>query len=116
AGAAQSDALVQQAIVADLGGLSDDDSHPVVDEEAAPDIRARVDLDPGKEAVDLGDEARQDRNAPAIELMSHPVPHDGVEAGIAQQDFQHTPGRRILAKDGLNLLPDGLPHKGSAPA
>jgi hypothetical protein len=37
--AAEGDALVEEAVVADFGGLADDDAHAVVDEEAAADAR-----------------------------------------------------------------------------
>ena len=56
ADAAQGDTLIEGHIVADLGGLADHHAHAVIDEEAPPDPRARVDLDPGHEAADLGDE------------------------------------------------------------
>src|SRR3989304_2597369 len=36
---------------ADLGGLADDDAHAVVDEEAGPQPRRRMDLDPREEAA-----------------------------------------------------------------
>ena len=43
-GPAKRDALVDRHVVADLGGLADDDE-AVVDEEVAPDPRAGVDVD-----------------------------------------------------------------------
>ena len=57
AGAAQGDAVVDQAVVADLGGLADDDAHAVVDDQAAADRGAGVDLNAGPEAGPLGDSA-----------------------------------------------------------
>jgi hypothetical protein len=44
--AAERDAVIQRAVVADLGGLTDDDAHAVIDEEPPPDARGRMDLDP----------------------------------------------------------------------
>ena len=35
--AAEGDPVVEHDVVADLGGLADDDAHPVVDEEPPPD-------------------------------------------------------------------------------
>ena len=50
---AQRDALVDRAVVADLGGLADDDTHAVIDEEAATNGGARVNLNPSPETGDL---------------------------------------------------------------
>ena len=52
-GAAQSHAVVDQAVVADLGSLADDDAHAVVHHQAAADLRAGMDLDPRPEAAPL---------------------------------------------------------------
>ena len=51
--AAERHPVVEHDIVAHLSGLADDDAHPVVDEEAAPDRRTRVDLDTGEPPGDL---------------------------------------------------------------
>ena len=45
AGSAQRHALVQQYIVADLGGFADHGAHAVVDEAAPSNLRAGMDLD-----------------------------------------------------------------------
>ncbi len=45
AGTAESDALVEQAIVADDRGFPDDHTHAVIDEEAAADAGSGMDLD-----------------------------------------------------------------------
>ena len=59
AGAAQGDAVVNQAVVPDLGGLADDKAHAVVDDQALADGGAGVDLDAGAAAAGLGDQAGQ---------------------------------------------------------
>ena len=55
AGAAQRDALVQQHVVADLRGLADHHAHAVIDEEAAADARAGMNLDARQSARKLAD-------------------------------------------------------------
>ena len=45
AGAAQGHAVVDRAVVTDLGGLAKHDAHAVVDKQLAADLRAGVDLD-----------------------------------------------------------------------
>src|SRR5215469_8412155 len=110
AGATQGYALVEENVVADFGGLSNDDAHTVIDEEAAADRSARMDLDTCKEAADLGDDARRERNAPAVQLMRQPVREDGVKTGIAEKDLDDTFRGRILAKDSIDLFPNGSKH------
>ncbi len=51
--AAQRDALVEQNVVADLGGLADHHAHAVVDEAAPSDHGAGMDLDSGHRADEL---------------------------------------------------------------
>ena len=63
AGAAERDALVERDVVADDRRLADDHAHAVVDEEALADGGAGVDLDAGEEARDLGEPAREARDA-----------------------------------------------------
>ena len=59
AGAAQGDALVDGDVLAHLGGLADDHPDAVVDEEALAQGGPRMDLDPGEEPPELGDQPRQ---------------------------------------------------------
>ena len=51
AGTAERDALVKQHVVADLRGLADHHARAVIDEEAAADGRAGMDLDAREEAL-----------------------------------------------------------------
>src|SRR5438034_8531022 len=54
AGAAQRYALVEQAIVPDFRGFADDHARTVVDEKTPADAGARMDLNAGQEARELG--------------------------------------------------------------
>jgi hypothetical protein len=54
AGTAEGDALVDGDIVADLSGLTDNDSHTMIDEDAFADGGAGVDFDPCQKPGDLG--------------------------------------------------------------
>ena len=65
--AAERHALVDRAVIADLGRLADDDAHPVVDEDAPADRRARMDLDTGQPARPL----RHRRPSQRIPLVQH---------------------------------------------
>ena len=59
AGASKRDALVERAIIADDGGLTDDDAHGVVDEEPTADLGARVNFHTCHEASELRRYARE---------------------------------------------------------
>ena len=59
AGASKRDALVERAIIADDGGLTDDDTHGVVDEESAADLGAWVNFHTCHEASELRRYARE---------------------------------------------------------
>jgi uncharacterized protein (TIGR03437 family) len=110
AGAAEGDALIEQAVVTDFGSLADDDAHAVIDEETAADAGAGVDLDACEEPAGLGDDAGQQGDAGAVKLVGEAVQEDGVEAGIAEHDFQAALGGGILAEDGVELFADGPEH------
>ena len=57
--AAERDAMVERAVVADFGGFADDHAHAVIDEHAAADRGPRVDLDAGQEAAPVREPARE---------------------------------------------------------
>ena len=48
--------------------------------------------------------------SPAVELVRQAVQQDGVEARVAEEDFEHALGGRILPEDGIDLFPDGAKH------
>src|SRR5450759_5127538 len=102
AGTAQGHALVEQHVVANLRGLADHHAGTVVDEEAASDGGAGMNLDPGKEAADLRDHARHQRHAPAVQAVRQAVHQDGVEARVAEKNLQPTLGGRVLPEDGVD--------------
>src|SRR5262249_39803897 len=56
----------------------------MVDKEAPPDRRARMDLDAGAEACPLGEQARGELQAPLPEPVRDPVRPDGPEAGVGK--------------------------------
>ena len=110
AGPAQRNALIQQDVVADLGGLADHHPHAVVDEEPPADLCARVNLDPGGRAIDLRNNASQQNEARFVKPVRQPMQQDGVEAGIAKEDFNRASGGGIASKDGVDLFPDCSKH------
>ena len=101
AGAAQGDAVVDQAVVADLGGLADDDAHAVVDDQAAADLGAGVDLNAGEVAAPAGRSVRARKlQLVTVTEVRGLVIHGGVHAGIEQEDLQLAPGGRVAGLIG----------------
>ena len=92
---AQCHALVEGAIIANLGGLPDHNTHAVIDKQAAADARTRVDLDPGHYPAAMRYKATGQIPAALPQPMREPEIEQGLKAGIAQHDFQPRPGRRI---------------------
>ena len=107
----QGDPVVDQAVVPHLGGLSDDDAHPVVDDEAPSDLGPRVDLDPRPEAVPLGDEPGQEFPVVAVQPVGQAVIQGGVDSLIEQEDLQLAPGSRVPALIRLQSLVEVFEHE-----
>ena len=116
AGAAQGYAMVDGHVVAHDGGLANHHSHAVVDEEPSSDGRAGMNLNPGPEAGDLREVARQQTEAmppePVIQVMH---PHR-VKSRIVQQHGEPAGGRRIAVQHGLNVFSNGLQHALASPS
>ena len=81
-------------------GLTDDHAGAVVDEEAAPDRRAGMNVDAGARIGEFGDDARDDRRAEAIERVGDPVMQDRGGAGIADQHLVDAARRRVADQRG----------------
>ena len=101
AGAAQGDSVVNQAVVPDLGGLSDDNAHAVIHHQAAADFGAWVDFNSGPEPAPLGDAAGQEFPIPAVKPVGHTMVENRMHTGIEQKYFQLAAGRGVPALVGL---------------
>ena len=100
-GSAQGDPLHDVAVVPDDRGLADHDAHAMVDEEAMPDLRARVDLDAGEHAVEVRDQSRQHRNAQPVQPVREAVDDQCVHTGVRQEHLERP------ARGGVTLLRGG---------
>ena len=94
--AAERDAVIERAIVADLGRFADDDAHAVVDEHPPADGGARVDLDAGRRS---GSSARASAAASASRarhsrLATARCQTQRVQARIAGEHFPASSGPR----------------------
>src|SRR6185312_17184819 len=110
--AAERDAVVERAIVPDLRGLADHDTHAVVDEDAAADDGAGVDLDAREEARHVRREAREPAQSPAPVRVGDAVQLQRMEAGITREHLPDGPGGGIALEDALDVLTDAAEHGG----
>ena len=92
-GPAERHAVIERAIVADLGRLPDDDAHPVVDEHPPADGRPRMDFDSRQPAGPVREPAGEPAPAPTPEpVRNRAVPDQRMQPRIAGQDLP--PGAR----------------------
>ena len=112
AGSAQGDALIEGDVAADDGGFADDDAGGVVDEEAAAEQRAGMDVDAGEEAGDLRENARGETQVGAPERVARrdgTTPPRGrgsrgrLQATSAQRD--RAPGRSGCLRACVRRIP-----------
>src|SRR5581483_8642585 len=103
AGASERHLMVHQHVVADHRRLSDDDPHPVINEEAPSNGRARMNLDARKEGAELRDPARQQLTAMLPQPVGEPMGPEGVQAGVEQR-FPGVARGRVFGQDGMYIF------------
>ncbi len=108
AGAAQRHPLVEGHATADLGGLADHHARAVVDEELRPDLRRRVDLDPGDGAGQVGDRPRRQRHPGLAQGVGDAVGEQRLHAGPAGEDLEGGDPlrRRVAVARGVDIGSD----------
>src|SRR6185437_12863015 len=97
-------ALIDQDIVANLGGLADDDAHPMINEKTAADSRARMDFDPGEEARDFADNPAEELELVAPAPMGKAMEPDSMKAGVGKDDFERVARGGIVLERRLDIL------------
>jgi len=78
----------------------------MVNEEPAADLRARMDLDAGEKAPDLGKQPANERDAMPVEEMRHAVIPESVEPRIGENHLEDAPeaaGCGIAFKNRLDV-------------
>ena len=106
--------MVELDVVAEDGGLADDDAGAVVDAEAATDARGGVDVDAGA-AVGVGGDHPRERAGPlGEERVRDPVCGDRVEAGVVADHLGAAMGGGVAVDDRLRVLVEAGVEVGQA--
>ena len=72
----------------------------MVNDQAAADLGAGVDLNAGDVAGQLGVQAGQEGKVVTVEPVGDAVEDDGVDAGVEEEDLQLAAGRGVAALVG----------------
>jgi len=88
----------------DFGGLADHDAAAVVDEEAAADGGARVDVDLGEHAREETEEACGVAQSARPQGMADAMPEQGVDAGIGRDDLPCRARGRVAQEHAGHVL------------
>ena len=102
--------MVERAVVADLGGLADDDTHAVIDEETPADSGAGVDLDAGQETANVRQKARKPSQPPAPEPVRHAMEQQRMETRIAGDDLEARARGGVAVEDHADVFPKCREH------
>jgi hypothetical protein len=93
-----------------ISAAADDHPHAVIDEEAAADFGAGMDLDAGEKTADVGGEPGEEVEPPQPEAMGQPMEEHGVKPGIAENDFELAAHCRVTLENDLEILLQGSKH------
>src|SRR6266853_631084 len=110
---AQRHAVVQGAIVPQFRGLADHHPHAVVDEHAAADFRARMNLDAGEKTRDVRHEAGEPAHPDAPQPVRQAMNQERVKTGIAGDDFPGRTRRRVAFEYAGYVFANSSKHRDS---
>jgi hypothetical protein len=108
--AAECDAVIKRAVVADFGGLAYHHAHAMVDEEAPSDARARMDLDAGEKTPDMRNQTRQPSEARAPQPVREPVHQQRMEPRVTGDHFPSIASCRVALEYDCYLFFESGEH------
>ena len=100
---AQGNALVDLHVIANSGGLTDDDAGTMVNEEILAHSGAGVDVDTGNGVGMLGHDSGQHGNPHGVQNVGQTVDSDGIQTGIAVDDLIHAESRGVALEEGFHV-------------
>ena len=108
AGAAEGYAMVNRAVIPNLGSFTDDNAHAVVDKQAVPDGRARMNFDAGHMTGKLGKRTREKEMLMFVQPMRLTVVNECVKALIEQKNFKRGARSRIAVANRARVIKQPL--------
>ena len=113
-GTAERDTLVDRDVVTHNCGFTDHHTTAVVDEDAAADLRTRMDFDLRPVPGDLRQIAGEEVELPLVQRMRDAMCPQGVESRVQQHHLECAACSRIAIQDAAhivaNVLEQGLLH------
>src|SRR5262249_14972758 len=104
------DAVVERAVVADLGRFTDHDAHAMIYEEPAPDSCPRMNLDSSEPARQVRNEPRKPFQPPGPQPVRRAVHDKRVKARVARKHLPARAGGRIPFKNNGYIFPEVVKH------
>jgi hypothetical protein len=111
--AAEGNPLVKRDVVPDFRRFADHDAHRMIDEQAAADAGAGMDLDTGEDTRELRNHPCRQKKPVSPGGLGDPMHEDGVQARIAQQNLQLRSGGRVAGGDAGDVFANTLEHAGT---
>ena len=109
---AQGRAVEEHDVVADLGGLADDDPHAVVDEQAVAELGGGVDLDARGGPRRLREQASGQPQAGLVpHLVCEPVGPHRVHARVRDGDLEARARGGVFTERDLEVVPQDGPER-----
>ena len=108
AGTAERYTVINGAVVADFGGLADNDAHAVVDKQAAANGRTRMNLNAGHMPRKLRQRTRKKEMLVFVQPVRLTVVKQGMETLIEQNNFQCGACSRVAVPNRACILEQSL--------
>jgi hypothetical protein len=109
-GATQGHALVQGAVVANLGGLANHHAHPVIDEHPSTDASPGMNFNAGQNTPEMRHEPAGEQPAVIPKPVGDTVIEQRVKPRITQHDLKPRSGCRIACQCRVNFFSQVLPQ------
>ena len=103
-GAAESDALIDRAIITDLGGFTDDHAKAMINEYPPTNRRPGVNFNARQTARNMGNKSSYPFETCTPAGIGPAMHHDRVQTGIAGQDLPAAAGCRVAFDDAADIF------------
>ena len=103
--ATQGNSLVNGAVIAHHSGLADNHSASMVNQDAASQLGAGMNLDKSEKPGNLGNQPGNKKHPVFIEPVGKPVPYKGMDSLVQKKYLQGIAGSGVTFLYGLYVKP-----------